>query len=119
MVPAAEELAANAVTQQKEMVAINCNSIAGLGRLIVPFTRKRLRLSGEIKQPGGKKYNTVKGDTNTAITADLYFAVKRSWCTQTTEKNTTAYQETTFLVPYFGADSLLDLLQVPQVRWIM
>lgn len=57
-VPAAEELAPTAVIQLEEALAINCNNTAGLGWLIVPLTRERLRLSGEIKQPGGKK-NTI------------------------------------------------------------
>lgn len=63
VVPAAEELAPNAVIQLKEMVAINCNNTPGLGRLIVHFTRERRRLSGEIKQPGGKKNTILLKDT--------------------------------------------------------
>lgn len=45
VVPAAEELASIAVIQLEETLAINCNNTAGLGRLIVPLTTERLRLS--------------------------------------------------------------------------
>lgn len=55
VVPAAEELAAIAGIQPEETLVLNCNNTAGLGRLIVPLTRERLKLSGEIEQPGGRK----------------------------------------------------------------
>lgn len=44
----------DAVIQLEEALAINCNNTAGLGRVIVPLSEERLRLSGEIKQPGGR-----------------------------------------------------------------